>query len=69
MYQLLKTINSIFKFKNPFYNLFLRKSANSEIFYSAKFMEGNSDNGRKITDGFLSFHNETGTFNLNTGKK
>ena len=32
-------------------------------------MEGNSDNGRKITDGFLSFHNETGTFNLNTWKK
>ncbi len=28
MYQLLKTINSIFKFKNPFYNLFLEKNIN-----------------------------------------
>ena len=70
MYQLLKTINSIFKFKNPFYNLFLEKSANSEIFFTPQNLwKGNSDNGRKITDGFLSFHNETGTFNLNTWKK
>ena len=70
MYQLLKTINSIFKFKNPFYNLFLDKSANSSIIFTPQNLwTGNSDNGRKITDGFLSFHNETNTFNLNTWKK
>ena len=34
MYRLLKTINSIFKFKNPFYNLFLDKSANSSIIFT-----------------------------------
>ena len=33
MYRFLRTINSIFKFKNPFYNLFLEKSANSDIFF------------------------------------
>ena len=70
MYRLLKTINSIFKFKNPFYNLFLEKSANSEIVFTPQNLwTGNSDNGRKITDGFLSFHNETNPFNLSTWKK
>ena len=70
MYRLLKTINSIFKFKNPFYNLFLEKSANSDIVFTPQNLwTGNSDNGRKITDGFLSFHNETNPFNLSTWKK
>ena len=70
MYRLFKTISSIFKFKNPFYNLFLEKSANSDIFFIPQNLwTGNPDNGRKITDGFLSFHNETNTFNLNTWKK
>ena len=70
MYRLLETINSIFKFKNPFYNLFLDKSANSSIIFTPQNLwTGNSDNGRKITDGFLSFHNETNTFDLNTWKK
>ena len=70
MYRFLRTINSIFKFKNPFYNLFLEKSANSDIFFIPQNLwSGNSDNGRKITDGFISFHNETSTFNLNTWRK
>ena len=70
MYQLLSKISSVFKFKNPFYNLYLEKSANSDIFFSPQNLwTGNSDNGRKITDGFLSFHNETGSFDLNTWKK
>ena len=48
-------------------NLFLDKSANSSIIFTPQNLwTGNSDNGRKITDGFLSFHNETNTFNLNT---
>ena len=70
MNRFLKTINLIFKFKNPFYNLFLDKSANSSIFFIPQNLwTGNSDNGRKITDGFLSFHNETNPFNLSTWKK
>ena len=70
MYRFLKTINSIFRFKNPFYNLFLEKSANSDItFIPQNLWTGNSDDGRKIIDGYLSFHNETSSFNLNTWKK
>ena len=48
---ILETINSIFKFKNPFYNLFLDKSANSSIIFTPQNLwTGNSDNGRKITE-------------------
>ena len=70
MYRFLKAINSIFKFRNPFYNLFLEKSASSDIFFTPQSLwTGDSDNGRKITDGFLSFHNETSHFDLSTWKK
>ena len=69
MHHLLKKIDFLIKFKNPLYNLFLNRRAVSEIsFIPENLWSANSENGRKIIEGFLSFHNETIPFDLNTWK-
>ena len=69
MNHLLKKIDFLIKIKNNLYNLFLNRRAVSEIsFIPENLWSANSENGRKIIEGFLSFHNETIPFDLNTWK-
>ncbi len=70
MSSFLKKIDLVFRFKNPFYNFILGNKATSQIvFIPENIWTGNSENGRKIIDGFLSFHNESISFDNDSLKK
>ena len=60
MKNIIKKIDFYFRFRNPFYNFILEKRAVSElIFIPENIWSADSENGRKIVEGFLNFHNET----------
>ena len=70
MKNIIKKIDFYFRFRNPFYNFILEKRAVSElIFIPENIWSADSENGRKIVEGFLNFHNETIFFDLNVWKQ
>ena len=63
MNQLLKKIKILLYYKNPLYDFFLEKNASTEIiFFPENLWTGDSENGKRIIEGFLNFNGESVKF-------
>ena len=63
MNQFLKKIRIFLYYKNPFYDFLLEKNASKEIiFYPENLWTGDSENGKRIVEGFLNFNGESVRF-------
>ncbi|MBS91859.1 MAG: hypothetical protein CMM95_02245 [Rickettsiales bacterium] len=59
MNQILKKLKILLQYKNPVYNFLLEKKSSGEIlFFPENLWTGDSENGKKIVEGFLNFNGE-----------
>ena len=60
MNRFIKDLKVFLYYKNPFYDYFLEKKSFDEISFKPQSLwTGNTENGNRIIDGFLSFNGES----------
>lgn len=70
MGRIFKNLKLTFFFKNPIYNFFLEKKAESKILFNPEdFWGGDTELGQNIINGYINFYGESSDFKNNIWEK